>query len=154
MSYRPLVMIGGSLIANADKRDAECALKSHPLTFTNVSKSTPEYRVMRCFCGPVNRRCECGSITYDSREGCAVCGTATCADCPGAAIADVGILCSRCIVDYVAAGDDSDTDAINNIREPKPATSRDFSGGFRDAAMSTRETLMAEKLAEHLEWVH
>ncbi len=51
MPYRPLVMIGGSLIANADKRDAACAVKGHPLTFVNVSKSTPGYRVMRCFCG-------------------------------------------------------------------------------------------------------
>ncbi len=104
--------------------------------------------------GPVNRRCQCGSITYDSREGCAVCGEPTCADCPGAAVADVGILCCKCVTDYVAAGDDSDTDAINNVREPKPATSRDFSSGFRDAAISVWEKLMAEKLAEHLEWVH
>lgn len=69
-------------------------------------------------CGPTNRRCECGSITYDSRRDCAVCLSPVCSDCPGVADAgDVGLVCAKCVDAFVMACDESDIPAIDAVRE-------------------------------------
>lgn len=56
--------------------------------------------------GPTNRRCECGSITYDSRRDCAVCESPVCSDCPGVADAGkVGLVCAGCLEVFLGAHD-------------------------------------------------